>query len=253
MALAPENLAEYLSEIREQVCSRCIERPPGGPPCAPLGKNCGVELHLPQLIDSIRDVHSDLLAPYLDHNRAEICEKCAFLHSSICPCPMDYLSGLIVEAVETVDRRHDRTDEVPGPVGAGCSDLERAYREASGSWRGCDWHTHFGKTGLDLCGWDAARAVVMAHTTTGVENADWIAAANWLAQVEAHAQQAEARAAAAVDAARRGEWHEALQFAQHAWSLEFGTGRAIWHPFPLAWQKLLKTAEAAVLAQRVSI
>ena len=37
---------EYLAEIRKQVCSRCVERPPGGPPCAPLGKQCGVEMHL---------------------------------------------------------------------------------------------------------------------------------------------------------------------------------------------------------------
>ena len=27
-------LAEYLDEIRREVCSRCVERPPGGPPCA---------------------------------------------------------------------------------------------------------------------------------------------------------------------------------------------------------------------------
>jgi len=32
-------MAEYLKEIRDQVCSRCIEKPPGGPPCAPLGKS----------------------------------------------------------------------------------------------------------------------------------------------------------------------------------------------------------------------
>ena len=28
------DLEEYLQEIREQVCVHCIERPPGGPPCA---------------------------------------------------------------------------------------------------------------------------------------------------------------------------------------------------------------------------
>jgi len=51
-------LNEYLTEIREQVCSRCVERPPGGPPCAPLGKVCGVELHLPKIIDAIHEVRS---------------------------------------------------------------------------------------------------------------------------------------------------------------------------------------------------
>jgi hypothetical protein len=87
------------------VCSRCIERPPGGPPCALLGKECGVELHLPQLIESIRRVHSPMLQPYLDTNRCEVCEHCTHLHNSICPCPMDYLAELLVEAVETVDER----------------------------------------------------------------------------------------------------------------------------------------------------
>jgi hypothetical protein len=41
------DLDEYKSEIREQVCARCIHRPPGGPPCEPLGKRCGIELDLP--------------------------------------------------------------------------------------------------------------------------------------------------------------------------------------------------------------
>src|SRR5579862_4626316 len=96
---------DYLMEIRKRVCSHCIERPPGGPPCAPRGKICGVEMHLQALIASIRQVHTKLLGPYQDHDRQAICGKCALLHSSFCPCPMDYLAELIVEAVEAVDQR----------------------------------------------------------------------------------------------------------------------------------------------------
>jgi len=48
-------LDEYMDEIRWHVCSRCIERVPGGPPCAPLGKRCGIELHLEQLVASSLD------------------------------------------------------------------------------------------------------------------------------------------------------------------------------------------------------
>jgi hypothetical protein len=98
-------LEEYLAEIREHVCSRCIERPPGGPPCAPLGKVCGVEMHLPEIINAIHDVHSDWMLPYLKNNRECVCRGCAFHHSDICPCPMDYLATLLVEAVEAVDDR----------------------------------------------------------------------------------------------------------------------------------------------------
>jgi hypothetical protein len=103
---ADGELQEYLDEIRAQVCSRCVERPPGGPPCAPLGKQCGIELHLPELLNSIRSVKSDRIAPYLESDRKHVCEQCLFHESSICPCPMDYLAVLLVQAVETVADRH---------------------------------------------------------------------------------------------------------------------------------------------------
>ena len=104
---------EYLDEIRNQVCSVCIERPPGGPPCAPLGKDCGIEMHLPQLIDSIHEVGSPSIGPYLEHNRRRVCEGCALLHSSACACPMDYLAVLLVQAVETVDMRRQCEEAIP--------------------------------------------------------------------------------------------------------------------------------------------
>lgn len=105
MCVEPE-IQEYLDEIRKQVCSRCVERPPGGPPCAPLGKECGIEMHLPQLIESIREVKSRSIRPYLDHNHQIICQNCELLNTDVCPCPLHYLAVLIVEAVETVDERH---------------------------------------------------------------------------------------------------------------------------------------------------
>jgi hypothetical protein len=106
-------LNEYLEEIRTQVCSHCIERPPGGPPCTPLGKVCGVELHLAQLIEAVREVKSGLLAPYLEKNEQRICSICAHhSNTSLCPCPLRDLAALIVEAVETVDQRHQLQAQV---------------------------------------------------------------------------------------------------------------------------------------------
>jgi hypothetical protein len=98
-------LTEYMDEIRQQVCTHCVERPPGGPPCAPLGKQCGIEEHLPELIEAIHEVHSASIMPYLDNNRHRICEHCPRLDKEGCPCPMDYLAVLLVQAVETVDAR----------------------------------------------------------------------------------------------------------------------------------------------------
>ncbi len=101
-----ERMAEYLREIREQVCSRCIEKPPGGPPCAPLGRRCGLELHFEQFVTAVHDIQSPFIGPYLDHDRSVICCDCEQQGGSECPCPMDYLAVLGVQAIETVDQRH---------------------------------------------------------------------------------------------------------------------------------------------------
>jgi len=256
-------LEEYLEEIRQNVCSRCVERPLDGPPCQPLGKMCGVELHLPELIESIHQVQSRGIGPYLDRNRHEVCEKCAFLHSSFCPCPMDYLAVLVVQAVEAVDERRQqrgKAPESPRPsMAVSLEDIRQAYREAMGSWTSCDWPTHTGKTGLNLKGWTAARARLMAQAramakkTENCQTAeDWHLAAHWLAQVEQHAQMAERRAADAVKAAEEGRWLDALLQAEWAWSLEFATGRPLRHAPPLAWQRLRDLIEATYLAQEVA-
>ena len=109
--VASAELSEYLEEIRSQVCTHCVERPPGGPPCAPLGKECGIELHLPELIDVVHNVDSASIVPYLQTNRLEICEHCPRHHREGCPCPMDYLAVLVVQAVETVDKRREDAKE----------------------------------------------------------------------------------------------------------------------------------------------
>jgi hypothetical protein len=107
-------LQEYLKEIREEVCSRCVERPAGGPPCAPLGKPCGVELHLPQLIEAVQAGQSDAIDPYLDRNRQQVCPKCAFSgNCDFCPCPMDRLAVLVVQAIEAVDERRLQRELLP--------------------------------------------------------------------------------------------------------------------------------------------
>jgi hypothetical protein len=214
-----------------------------------------VELHLPELIHSIHQVkHTHLITPYLDHNRSEICENCAFHGSSCCPCPMDYLLVLIAQAVETVDQRReervslgvDRVSDHPASI----ESVRRVYAEATGTWKGCDWPTRFGETKLDLNGYSAATArAKVASATTETEADDWGKAATWLADVEREAHEAETAAAQSLAAAERGQWQKAVAHAERAWAAELGTGRPIWHPFPLAWQRLRETVEAVFLSQ----
>jgi hypothetical protein len=104
---------EYLDEIREQVCTRCVDRPPGGPPCAPLGKMCAVELFLPSLLRAVHEVDSPNMNPYVDNLRRHVCSECVHQNAEgFCllrterTCALDYLFPLIVQAVETVDERH---------------------------------------------------------------------------------------------------------------------------------------------------
>jgi hypothetical protein len=102
-------LDEYLAEIREQVCRHCVDRPPGGPPCAPHGKLCGIELHLPEIVELAHATYSRVIDPYIDRFHADVCAHCAGRQTRHCPCPLEPLLMLAIEAVETVDARHSRT------------------------------------------------------------------------------------------------------------------------------------------------
>lgn len=99
------DLQDYMAEIREQVCSHCIERPPGGPPCQPLGKRCGVEVNLRELVQAVHQEHSNWMEPYIKRFHEDVCAHCLNRPTSQCPCALDYLLLLAVEAIEAVDER----------------------------------------------------------------------------------------------------------------------------------------------------
>ncbi|HKB41180.1 MAG TPA: hypothetical protein VKD72_32435 [Gemmataceae bacterium] len=253
--LAEAELGEYLEEIRKEVCSRCVERPEGGPPCAPLGKQCGVEMHLPQLIDAVREVHSDHIGPYLDNNRCKICQHCTLLHSSDCPCPMDYLAVLLVQAIETVEGRRALREgmrAIIAPLAAaskpGLEAVARAYEQAAGRWTGCDFTTRVGKSGLDLQGLSSADAKVRARMAVRPEEREeWRVAADWLDGLEMAAADAETEATLAVAAAAAGHWDEAVKHARNARAIEFTSGRPL-RGGPFTWQPLYRTILSAARA-----
>lgn len=99
------DLDEYRDVLRSEVCSRCIERRPGAPPCGPLGKGCGIERHLPALVELCRTTNSALIDPYIEKLHDTICADCEYKDKPACPCPLDYLLQLTVEAVEKVEQR----------------------------------------------------------------------------------------------------------------------------------------------------
>ena len=99
-------LDEYLAEIREHVCSHCIDRPPSAPPCGPRGKRCGIELHLAEIVQVAHAARSRAIDPYIDRFHCDVCAHCATRETSQCPCPLDPLLLLAIEAIEAVDERH---------------------------------------------------------------------------------------------------------------------------------------------------
>lgn len=101
-------LSEYLDVIRERVCRHCIERLPGGPPCAPLGKRCGVELHLAEIVDVAHRARGRLMDSYIERFHTDVCAHCANQPTRQCPCPLDYLLQLAIEAIDEVDARPGR-------------------------------------------------------------------------------------------------------------------------------------------------
>jgi hypothetical protein len=100
-----EKYDDYMAELRAEVCSRCIEREPGSPPCAPHGKGCGIEQHVPQLVGLCRETVSSQMDPYIEELHDKICTTCPNKDQPSCPCPLDYLLKLAVDAIETVERR----------------------------------------------------------------------------------------------------------------------------------------------------
>jgi hypothetical protein len=100
-----EEYGEYVAELRERVCSRCIVRQSGTPPCAPHGIACGIELHVPELVRICRTTDSALMDTYIEKLHDEICAECDYRTAPVCPCPLDYLLQLAVEAVEDVESR----------------------------------------------------------------------------------------------------------------------------------------------------
>lgn len=102
-----DRLEPYRRAIRERVCVHCPERPPLGPPCAPQGKRCGMELHLEELVDLVHRTESARIDPYIDGFHDGICTHCANATTSQCPCPLEYLISLAISAIEEVDAPAD--------------------------------------------------------------------------------------------------------------------------------------------------
>lgn len=137
--------AEYLAEVRERVCEQCRERVPGAPPFRPRCRYCGVELRLPELVESVHDAGEALTEFGPAPDPLTVCARCPCLDGGICPCPAAFRTAELVRVVKAVDERRRQRDAVRRllhrqerhdavPVAA----MIRAYERATGAWVCCD-------------------------------------------------------------------------------------------------------------------
>jgi hypothetical protein len=83
------------------------------------------------LLAAIHEVESDSIEPYLDNIHRRVCSSCERSGSEECPCPLDYLLVLLVQAIEGVDQRKaaQRNGEVEtgkcAETALGCAEMAR--------------------------------------------------------------------------------------------------------------------------------
>ena len=54
--------------------------------------------------------------PYIERFHSDVCSHCANKTTSQCPCPLDYLLLLAIQAIDDVDQRRAERGESPIPV-----------------------------------------------------------------------------------------------------------------------------------------
>lgn len=106
---------DYLEAIRERVCPVCMDSVMHGPRfvrCGlPMNRKCPVELYLPQVVEVVASVDSQLMTDYVATLREKVCAFCENSEGDFCAlrlradCALDRYFMLVAEAVQSVDTR----------------------------------------------------------------------------------------------------------------------------------------------------
>lgn len=119
-----ENLEHYWRAVQDKVCANCIDSDPAkrDDSCRLTGdETCGLKLHFPQIVETVLSVHSDILEPYVESLRRNVCAYCK--HQSPdgkcmfrvrLDCGLDRYFPLIVQAIEDVELELNRGTEAFG-------------------------------------------------------------------------------------------------------------------------------------------
>lgn len=107
--LKDERYQAYWDAIRRKVCSVCLDQADDGSCGLTKGRICGIEAHLPRVVEAILSIESDRMDEYVDAIRAQVCARCENQDATgYCryrekgECALDTYLYLVVEAIEDV-------------------------------------------------------------------------------------------------------------------------------------------------------
>ncbi len=101
---------KYLSAIRENICSICVDSTEEGKCTLNEKELCAVQYFLPQIVDVVHSIDSEYLDDYYKELKNTVCEKCkaperdgnCYLREDA-NCSLDRYFSLIVETIKKVD------------------------------------------------------------------------------------------------------------------------------------------------------
>ncbi len=105
--------SEYLSAIREAVCSICVDSDEHGECTLTKNELCAVEYFLPRILEAVHSVENHDMDEYIEALREKVCKYCKTAESEeSCHlredvnCSLDRYFPLIVETILKVDSDH---------------------------------------------------------------------------------------------------------------------------------------------------
>jgi hypothetical protein len=104
----------YREAIRRRVCAICLDGAENGT-CGLSGPiPCGIDEHIPRLVDAILEVRSRQDDAYAAAVEAKVCSRCSQRDGlGLCRlrrdghCTVSVYLPLVIEAIDEVERRHE--------------------------------------------------------------------------------------------------------------------------------------------------
>jgi len=115
-------LDAYEKAVLDRICAVCVDRRDDGTCGLDPKLACAIKEHLPMVLSMLRGVSSDKMGSYIERIRHNVCNICTQGNrDGSCDvrahvdCPLDRYLGLVVEAIEDLDRRETGTALASAP------------------------------------------------------------------------------------------------------------------------------------------